>query len=324
MNPNEEKTIELISFGEKASEGRASEGKASEGRTSEGRASEGRTSGGKASEGKNAGKKPDTGKAKEKKRPAKKGKKARSKKKSRVVRRVRLAVVLAILVLLILFLLLFRVTNIVVTGNERYSDAQIKELCINEDGYNNSILFYLFNRRIETDDVPLLDYIDTLYVDRSTIQLRAHEKLTIGMYRVGDKVCCIDQDGVVIEILDYEGSENLNLPLITGLTSRGTVGEVIQIPDYSVLNALQALKSSFDKYDLTPQGIDIIKDEEDRNTYTLHFGDVAVTMGIDDNLEEKMRRVAAIVPQLEGRSGVLHMETFNDSTENIIFDGNAQ
>ena len=253
----------------------------------------------------------------------KKEKSKSGRKRSPAARRVRLIIVVAVLVLILLFLLLFRVTDVVVTGNDRYTDAQIKELCINEEGFNNSILFYLFNRRIETDDVPLLDYIDTIYVDRNTIQLRAHEKLTIGMFRVGDKVCCIDQDGVVIEILDYEGSEALNLPLITGLTSRGTVGEQIQIPDYSVLNALQALKSSFDKFDLTPNSIDILKDEEDRNTYTLHFGTVSVLMGIDDNLEEKMRRVAAIVPQLAGRSGTLHMESFDESTENIIFDGNT-
>ncbi len=243
---------------------------------------------------------------------------------SRLKKRIGLVLVFGLLLLLLLFLLLFRITNIIVTGNDRYSDEEIKQLCINEDGFNNSILFYLFNRHIEIQDVPLLDYVDTVYIDRNTIQLRAHEKLTIGMYRVGDKVCCIDQDGVVIEILDYEGSEALNLPLINGLTSKGTVGEVISLPDYSVLNALQALKSSFDKYDMTPQTIDIIPDEEERNTYTLTFGGVRVLMGIDENLEEKMRRVAAILPQIADRTGVLHLETFNESTENIIFDSTAQ
>ena len=256
-------------------------------------------------------------------REEKKGKQKNA-KKSRIGKRIRLIVISAALILVMLFLLLFRITDVIVTGNDRYSDQEIRDLCLNEGSFTNSVLFYLFNRRIETEDVPLLDYIDTIYVDRNTIQLRAHEKLTIGMYRVGDKVCCIDQDGVVIEILDFEGSEALNLPLISGLTSKGTVGQVIEIPDYSVLNALQALKSSFDKFDLTPQSIDIVKDAEDRNSYVLHFGNVTVQMGIDRYLEEKMRRVAAIVPQLAGKTGVLHMENFDESTENIVFDGNAQ
>lgn len=250
--------------------------------------------------------------------------KGKTKENSRLKKRVGLVIVFAVLVLLLLFLLLFRITNIIVTGNDRYSDEEIKQLCINESGFNNSVFFYLFNRHIEIHDVPLLDYVDTVYIDRNTIQLRAHEKLTIGMFRVGDKVCCIDQDGIVIEILDFEGSESLNLPLISGLTSKGTVGEAIVLQDYSVLNALQALKSSFDKYEMTPQTIDIEQDEEERNTYTLTFGGIKVLMGIDENLEEKMRRVAAILPQIADRTGVLHLETFDENTENIIFDGNIQ
>ena len=246
------------------------------------------------------------------------------KENSRLKKRVGLIIVFSLLVVILLFLLLFRITNIIVTGNDRYSDEEIKQLCINESGFNNSVIFYLFNRHIEITDVPLLDYVDTVYIDRNTIQLRAHEKLTIGMYRVGDKVCCIDQDGIVIEILDYEGSESLNLPLIIGLTSKGTVGEIIDLPDYSVLNALQALKSSFDKYGIMPQTINIEQDEEERNTYTLAFGGIKVLMGIDENLEEKMRRVAAILPKIADLSGVLHMETFNENTENIIFDSNAR
>ena len=57
------------------------------------------------------------------------------------------------------------------TGNDRYSDEEIKQLCINESGFNNSVIFYLFNRHIEITDVPLLDYVDTVYIDRNTIQL---------------------------------------------------------------------------------------------------------------------------------------------------------
>ena len=40
----------------------------------------------------------------------------------------------------------------------------------------------------------------------------------------------------------------------------------------------------------------------------------------DEYLEEKMRRLAAILPHLEGMSGTLHLETYDENTENIIFD----
>ncbi len=269
--------------------------------------------------------------------------------------RILLAVAGTVLILVLIFLLLFKVDNIVVSGNERYTDEEIKSLCINENAYNNSVLYYLFHRRIDISDVPLLDYIDVVYVDRNTISLKAHEKLTIGMFRVGDKVCCIDQDGVVIEIVDYAESGSLNLPLISGLGSKGTVGEKIEGADDAVLNTLSALKSSFDKYGISPQYIyiersageeteenaDAENDEtqsseaenaaesssgeegEETVTYVLRFGNIRVLLGEDKNLEEKMRRVAAIIPMISDRMGELHLENYDEDTENIIFDTNV-
>ena len=304
----------------------------------------------------------------------KRKKEKRNRLNAKIRRRIMLAVTGTKLVLVLLFLLLFKVDNIIVSGNERYTDEEIKALCINENAYNNSVLYYLFHRRIDISDVPLLDYVDTVYIDRNTISLRAHEKLTIGMFRVGDKVCCIDQDGVVIEIVSFEESANLNLPLISGLGSKGTVGERIEGVEDSVLNALSALKSSFDKYGISPEYIYIERtsDKEASNieeasgenleensdaseenaaseensaeegntqendsadsgngaleetvTYSLRFGNIKVLLGEDKNLEEKMRRVAAIIPMISDRSGELHLENFDEDTENIVFDTNA-
>ena len=242
-------------------------------------------------------------------------------------RRVKLFAVVGILALVLVFLLLFKVNNIIVTGNSRYTDEEIKSLVINEDSFNNTLLFCLVNKTIQIENVPLLESIEVEYVDRNTIRLKANEKLTIGMFRVADKVCCIDQDGVVIEILDYAGSEELGLPLIYNLCTKGTVGEKIDIEDDSVLNTLHAMMSSFEKYGIMPDSIYINDepvrggDEDDTvKTYTLHFGGVQVLAGQDEYLEEKMRRLAAILPHLEGMSGTLHLESYDENTENIVFD----
>ena len=53
---------------------------------------------------------------------------------------------------------------------------------------------------------------------------------------------------------------------------------------------------------------------------TLHYEDVRIQIGGDMLLEEKVSRVAAILPELEGLSGVLHLEDYAKDTQNIIFD----
>ena len=253
----------------------------------------------------------------------------KTKKEDKRGRRIKLGVVLAVLVFILVFLLMFKVENIVVTGNDRYTEDEIKSLVINEDSFNNTVLFCLVNKKIETPDVPLLESVEVIYVDRNTIQLKANEKLTIGMFRVGDKVCCIDQDGVVIEILDYTESEQLDLPLIHDLAVKGTVGQKIEADD-GVINTLHALMSSFERYEIMPDDIyieDELEDEDDEEsvikTYTLGFADIRIKLGADELLEEKMRRAAAILPHLYGKSGTLHLETYDEDTENIIFDTNG-
>ena len=260
---------------------------------------------------------------------AKRTDKKPKKESSQFQRLVRICVITAVLAFILIFLLLFRITNIIVTGNERYTDEEIKSLVINEDSFNNSLLFCLVNKTIEITDVPLLESIEVIYLNRNTIQLKVNEKLTIGMFQVGDKVCCIDQDGVVVEILDYADSASLGLPLIYNLCNAGTVGEKIDIDDWSVLNTLHAMMSSFERYEIMPDSIYINDeqaiggDEDDIvKTYELHFGSVKVLVGQDEYLEEKMRRLAAILPHLNGMSGTLHLESYDEETENIIFDTN--
>ena len=56
------------------------------------------------------------------------------------------------------------------------------------------------------------------------------------------------------------------------------------------------------------------------NVLTLHYGNVRIALGKDENLEDKMTRVAGILPKLNGESGVLHLEGFTNDTQNIIFE----
>ncbi len=250
-------------------------------------------------------------------------KKVRKKKQRRnpIRKRIRLIIALVLLALVLLFLVLFKLDDIEVVGNNRFSNEQIKSYCLNEEGYNNTLIYYLIHRKTVTDDVPLLDYVETVYVNRNTIQLVAHEKQAIGMYQVDDQMYCIDQEGMVIEIVSVDDSTSLGLSIINNLCSTAKqVGENIETEDKSVLYALQALKSTFEKYNMTAQSIDIGENSDGNKTYTMHFGNITIPLGEDKLLEEKMKRVAAILPKLEGKAGTLHLEYYDEETENIVFN----
>lgn len=57
---------------------------------------------------------------------------------------------------------------------------------------------------------------------------------------------------------------------------------------------------------------------------SLLYGDITVSLGKDVNLEDKMTRVIAILPQLAGQKGILHAENVTDSVKTITFEAEIE
>jgi cell division protein FtsQ len=53
---------------------------------------------------------------------------------------------------------------------------------------------------------------------------------------------------------------------------------------------------------------------------TLYFGDVKASLGVGDNLDEKIMELQYMIPELEGKSGTLRMENYTEETHNISFE----
>ena len=106
---------------------------------------------------------------------------------------------------------------------------------------------------------------------------------------------------------------------IIGLTDKKlTVGKAVPVSDNSVFSTIQALSRLISKFDIRP---DKITFDNDQNI-TLYYNDgkVKILLGKDTLLEDKMSKAAAILPQLSGMEGTLHLETYTEDTVNIIFD----
>ena len=107
------------------------------------------------------------------------------------------------------------------------------------------------------------------------------------------------------------------MPLITGLSFDSVaVGEILPVEDTSVFNTILALTRMIDRYDIQPDYVEFAEDQ----SMTLYYGNVKIALGTDQELEEKMTRVAAILPKLDGLAGTLHLEDYTEETQNIIFD----
>lgn len=79
----------------------------------------------------------------------------------------------------------------------------------------------------------------------------------------------------------------------------------------NLLNLTQILK----KYSILPQEISY----DAQLLPTLSYSGIQVVVGSDEYLSQKVVRLAAIMPQLSGLSGTLHMETWTPDTTDIVF-----
>ena len=62
--------------------------------------------------------------------------------------------------------------------------------------------------------------------------------------------------------------------------------------------------------------------DSDYNVY-LYFDKIEVSIGKEDNIDEKIIQLQYILPDLSGKSGVLEMSDYDENTKNVTFKQNS-
>lgn len=222
---------------------------------------------------------------------------------------------------LLFFFRTFQVKEVIVSGNVRYTDEEMKKLCVYGPLSGNTILITRFQKYIDLRDVAFLDHADIIYVDRNTIRVEVTETPLAGALEINGYYYYFDKNGKVTEVLsapDEIISERV--PFIYGINASNIgLEHVIEFEKPEVLNTIVAIKNAIDKYSICPESVSF---DEELNI-TLKYKNITVLIGQDKLLEEKLSRTSAIMPGLEGKSGTLHLETYNQDTENIVFEADT-
>lgn len=256
-----------------------------------------------------------------------------------------------ILVGVLLFGILFYTANVEVVGNNRYTDEEIKNMVMKGPLSFNTLLMSHFREHVDLQGISFMESVDVEYLNHNSIRLHVSEKYPIGYVEFEGYKYYFDKDGMVLEreavpgeeetggedslSAEEEGQQSISaqpvdgnetkqfhpsladVPLITGLSfEQAAVGESLHVEDTSIFNSILGLDRMIEKYEIQPDSVEI----GEGNQMTLHYKDVRVLLGKDEMLEEKMTRVAGILPKLSGESGELHLEEFTEGTQNIIFD----
>lgn len=229
-------------------------------------------------------------------------------------RKITVLILLLLFITISWFFIFFRVRQVEVAGSTHYSDEQVKEIVLRGPLAENSVLAPLFCSRKNTGEISFIDAVEVSYVEPGSILIGVKEKQSIGCVRYLDCYVYFDREGMAIEssveregdIPYYEGLELDSICLNQPLCLKD--GDFLRV----AVNLFQMIQESVKNPDYIQIG--------EQSKISLVYGNVQANLGKNEYLDDKMTRMSAILPQLEGRKGILHLENVTSEKKNITFE----
>lgn len=251
---------------------------------------------------------------------------ARSGKRERARRRrafiygsggLTLIIVLAAVVVLSLvgaFLhLRYHVKTVRVDGNTRYTDEEIESMVLERAAINNT-LYLRWRFRDGITNVPFVERMDVQVVSHDTVHVRVYEKALAGYFEYLGQYMYFDREGVVVEATK---SRIDGVPQVMGLRFGYVVlYERLPVDNEDIFARILNITQLLEKYSLAA---DRIFFDAGYNIY-LYFGNVEAELGGNDYINEKVEQLVHILPELDGKRGIIRMKDWTPSTRGTIFE----
>jgi cell division protein FtsQ len=152
------------------------------------------------------------------------------------------------------------------------------------------------------------------HLGRNSICITVDEDIPVGCIRYLDSYIYFDREGVFI---DSAMERNESIPFYSGIVPDYVFkGEELPINKKNLLDSAVILAEIFQKNDMLPDYIT----SDSSGDLSMQYGDILVQLGKPEYLEDKMARVLAILPKLEGETGTLHLENINENVKTVTFE----
>ena len=200
---------------------------------------------------------------------------------------------------------IFHVDQVEVTGNSYYTEEEITELVMGDR--RNSLYLMAQYGYLGGKEIPFVDNVEVTLVSPDHIKIRVYEKTLIGYVKYMGSNLYFDKDGTVVE---SSSSVLESVPCIKGLKfDTLTLYQPLNVKHEEVFGILLSMSQMMKKYELNPDAITL---KNDGMEIVLTFQNVRINLGTGDHMDEKAARIKSLIPDLEDKSGVLHMEEYTN------------
>ncbi len=208
----------------------------------------------------------------------------------------------------------YTVVNTYVNGNTHYTNEQIIDMVLQGRLSHNSLYLSYKYRDKSIENIPFVEKIDVDIVSPDTIRINVYEKAIAGYMAYLGRYIYFDRNGIVVES-SLEPSDQV--PEVMGLSFDYIImHEKLPIDNEKVFEEILDITQLLSKYELSA---DKIFFDSDYNVY-VYFGGIEVSLGTDAFIDEKIIQLQYILPDLEGKTGILEMKDFDEDTKTIGFE----
>lgn len=223
------------------------------------------------------------------------------------------SVAVVVLAAAVFFFTFFQVKTVEVIGNDHYTEDELKEKILKGSMTSNAILAPLFYSKNAAEELPYIESFNVRRSGRNRLIISVKEKSVVGCIPYLDSYVYFDSNGYFVE---GSKTRDTKVAFFDGIQPKKVVMEEKLPIKETVLNTAVALSTIFAKNDMVPDHIMF----DDSYEISLLYGDITVQLGKDEYLEDKMTRAIAILPQLEGQKGILHMENISRNSKTVTFE----
>ncbi len=224
-----------------------------------------------------------------------------------------LGVILAIVLLIGILLFAIQIKEIEVTGNKHYTEEQIVDLIFGETWSKNSAYCYYENNFQEPKSIPFIEEYKVEFQSPTKVRVVVYEKSVVGYVSYMSSYMYFDKDGIIVE---SSGEQLPGIPWITGMEFGHIVlHQPLPVGNQSIFDQILNLTQV-----LSVNGVKV--DKINYNSFLeaeLTIGDIVVELGNDENLNGKVSELSDILPEIEGLSGTLYLDSYDENNSNPMY-----
>ncbi len=224
-----------------------------------------------------------------------------------------LGVLLAVVLLIGILFFAIRITDIEVTGNRQYTEEQIIDLIFDGQWSRNSAYCYYESQFQEHKSIPFIEEYKVEFLSPTKVRVVVFEKSVVGYVSYMSSYMYFDKDGIIVE----SSMEQLDgIPWVTGME----FGHIVLHQPLPVENQeiFEKILSLTQVLSVNEVGVDKIN----YNTFMeaeLTIDEIRVELGDDSDLAGKVSELGDILPELEGLSGTLYLDSYDETNNNPMY-----